>query len=207
MSQSLEPEAADVRAAMATLVSSEPALPTGTADIERRGRRRLAQRRLGGAVAAVVVLAAGGLAVANLGGSEPGPSVAQPPGTSTTDPAGSGLAVGFPIGSAVDAVGAALPPGASLGELPMDIRWRAGGLLDVPIAIGPVTGTPPAPTHVVTIHVADGTCVASVTPSDALTQADLDAIAASVCAAWVEAGSLPVIPGVPGEENPDLAAS
>jgi len=208
-------DAADVRTALATLVTHEPALPAGSADIERRGRRRLAQRRILGTAAGAVVLAAAGVSAFSLIDRPADPTqVAQPPEVTvpvdvpSEDPAGStGLAEGFPVGSAVDAVASALPAGASLADLPMDIGWREGGLLDVPVALGPVTGTPPAPTHFITIQVVDGTCAASVTPSDALTQADLDAIAAAVCTEWVATGSLPVIPADPtGEERPDLAA-
>ena len=196
-----DPDPADVRAALATLVSTEPALPTGSADIERRGRRLLTQRRASTGVAAALVLVAAGLGAVQLAGSQrPGATIAQPPGSSITDPSGAQLPSGFPIGSAVDAVASALPGGAVVGELPTDIGWRAGGLLDVPVEVDSTSVA-------LTVQVADGTCAASVTPSDALTQADLDAIAAAVCAEWVATGSLPVIPaGPPGEERPDLAA-
>jgi hypothetical protein len=203
-----DPNPADLQAAMARLVSTEPALPAGSEDIERRGRRLLAQRRATSGVAAALVLALAGFGAVQLaGGQRPGTTIAQPPGTSTDDPSGSQLASGFPVGSAVDALAAALPAGVSVAQLPMDIGWRAGGHLDVPVGLGPVTGEPPAPTHLITIQVNDGTCVATVTPSGALSQADLDAIAAAVCTEWVATGSLPVIPaGPPGEEQPDLAA-
>lgn len=206
-------DAPDVRTALATLVAQEPDLPSGSTDIERRGRRRVANRRLG-AVAALVVLGAAGVSAVSLLGGAPGePSeVAQPPDITapvdTTDPAGgSMLPDGFPVGSAVDAVAAALPDGATLGELPMDIGWRVGGLLDVPLVLGPVgQGTPADPTHVITIQVADGACSATVDPSGALTPDDLSAIADAVCAEWEATGSLPVIPAdASGEERPDLA--
>lgn len=210
----IDDDGADVRTALATLVAHEPDLPAGSADIERRGRRRLAVRRLGGGVAAAVVLAAAGVTTVTLMANEPaGPDqVAQPPDVTapidTTDPAGgSMLADGFPVGSAVDAVARALPAGTSLAELPMDIGWREGGLLDVPVSLGPVSGPPGPPTHLVTIQVVDGVCSATVEPAGALSDADLDAIATSVCTEWVATGSLPVIPANPsGEEQPDLAA-
>jgi hypothetical protein len=203
-------DGADVRTALATLVAYEPDLPSGSADIERRGRRRLTTQRLGGA-AAVVVLAAAGVSALSLAGGPTEPDqVAQPSEVTapvdTTDPAGSTIVQGFPVGSAVDAVGAALPAGASLAELPMDIGWREGGLLDVPVTLGPATGTPGAPTHVITIQVVDGDCSATVNPADALSNVELTAIAQSVCAEWVATGSLPVIPAGPsGEESPELA--
>jgi hypothetical protein len=201
MNQLNEPGTADVRAAMAALVATEPELPTGSADIERRGRRRLAQQRWGVAAAALVVAAAGVSAISLTVGSGPATPVAQPPAVTGTNPDGNtGLAEGFPIGSAVEAVGSALPAGASLGELPMDIAWRVGGLLDVPVA---TTGGPAT----VTIQVVDGTCTATVAPVGALSADDLGAIGVSVCIEWFETGSLPVIPGVPGAEQPDLAAS
>jgi hypothetical protein len=183
-------------------VATEPDLPSGAADIERRGRRHLARRSWAMSAAAAVVVAAAGVTAFTLyDPSGPSTPVAQPPEATATSPSiDTGLPVGFPVGSAVDAVAAALPAGASLGELPMDIGWREGGLLDVPVvtAIGPAT---------VTVQVVNGVCDATVAPVDALTGADLEAIAASVCAAWVETGSLPVIPaGPPGEERPDLAA-
>jgi hypothetical protein len=202
----LPDDGADIRTALGTLVAHEPELPSGSADIERRGRRRVTTRRLGGTVATAVVLVAAGVGAFSLAGrgpAEPTP-IAQPP--ETTTPAdtsdtvgGSVLAEGFPVGSAVDAVASALPAGASLGELPMDIGWREGGLLDVPVvtAAGPVT---------LTVQVVDGTCSATVAPADSLTPPDLDGIAASVCAEWAATGSLPIIWGPPGEERPDLAA-
>jgi hypothetical protein len=196
-----EPDPTDLRSALATLVAQEPDLPSGTADIERRGRRQLARRRWGGAVATAFVVAAAGVAAVNLNGTGgPEPHVALPPTATTSDPAGTGLAEGFPIGSAVDAVASALPSGASLGELPMDIAWQEGGLLDVPVitAAGAVT---------VTIQVAEGRCAATASPVDGLTAADLTAVADAVCAEWTAGGSLPVIPaGQPGDEQPDLAA-
>jgi hypothetical protein len=182
-------------------VASEPDLPSGTADVERRGRQQLARRRWAGAAAALVVVAAG---VSALSLRTPAPTVpvALPPGTSQTGD--TGLAVGFPIGSAVEAVAAALPAGASLGELPMDIGWRSGGLLDVPVVTAGGAAT-------LTIQVDQGSCnatYASVDPAaPGLTQADLQSIADAVCAEWVATGSLPVIPGgPPGEDTPDLAA-
>lgn len=211
----VDDDAADVRTALAALVAHEPDLPSGTADIERRGRRRLAQRRILGTVGATLVVVAAGVGALSLvgGPAEPTP-VAQPPDTTTPvdlpsdDPAGgSQLAVGFPVGSAVEAVASALPAGVSLSELPMDIGWREGGLLDIPIALGPVTGTPPAPTHLVTIQVRDGVCSAAVEPAGALSDATLSAIADAVCAEWVALGSPPVTPADPsGEQRPDVAA-
>ncbi|MBX6752300.1 MAG: hypothetical protein IRY85_22005, partial [Micromonosporaceae bacterium] len=137
----VDDDAADVRTALATLVAHEPDLPSGSADIERRGRRRLAQQRILGTVAAALVVVAAGVGALSLVGGPIEPTqVAQPPDTTTPvdlpsdDPAGgSQLAVGFPVGSAVDAVASALPAGVSLGELPMDIGWREGGQLDLPV--------------------------------------------------------------------------
>ncbi len=199
-----EPDPTDIRSAFATLVADEPALPSGTTDIERRGQRRLARRRWGGAVASAVVLGAASVVAFSLNGSPPAtPPVALPDITSASpsDPAGSiGLPGGFPIGAAVDAVASALPPGASVGELPMDIGWQEGGLLDVPVAtpIGDAT---------LTIQVAEGACHAWTSPVDSLTEVELAAVADAVCAEWVAGGSLPVIPAGPGgEEQPDLAA-
>lgn len=202
-------DAADIRAALATLVAHEPDLPSGTADIERRGRRRLATRRLGGTAAAAIILAAAGVGALSLAGGPDEPTqVASPPDTTAPvdpgDPAGgSMLPVGFPVGSAVDAAASALPAGVSLGELPMDIGWREGGQLDVPVvaAAGPAT---------LTVQVADEACSAWIAEPagwDALTAADLAAIADAVCAEWLATGSLPIIPADPtGEEQPDLAA-
>jgi len=197
MSDDVEPEAAHLRTALATLVATEPELPAGSADIERRGKRRLAQRRWGAIAGALVVAAAGVTAVSLTSGPDPVRHVAQPP-TESEPGNGSQLAEGFPIGSAVNGVAAALPAGVSLGELPMDISWRAGGLLDVPV----VTTAGPA---TLTLRVSDGTCEATVLPIETMTWAELDAIARSVCAEWISNGSPVVIIG-PGEENPDAAS-
>jgi hypothetical protein len=192
---------AEVRAALATLVAAEPDLPAGAGDIERRGRQRVARRTWAASAAAAVVVAAAGITAINLSGpSGPATPIAGPDVTASEPSIDTGLPTGFPVGSAVDAVGSALPPGAGLGELPMDIGWREGGLLDVPVvtAVGPAT---------ITVQVVDGVCGATAAPVDAVSGTDLEAIAAAVCAAWVETGSLPVIPaGPPGEEQPDLAA-
>src|SRR5690606_21937089 len=169
---SVEADAQDVRAALATLVSSEPDLPSGADDIAQRGRRRLARRRLGGANAAAVVLGtAAGVTALSLGpvGSPAPDQVALAPEVSAPvdDPAGSGgtgLAEGFPVGSAVDAVARSLPPGASIAELPMDIGWRVGGLLDVPVTLGPVSGPPGPPTPPAPVPVADRGRPATVEP-------------------------------------------
>jgi hypothetical protein len=107
--------------------------------------------------------------------------------------AGSQLAQGFPLGSAVDAVSAALPPGVVLADLPIDLGWGAGGSLVLPLASG----------GELTLTVA-GSC-AVVAPQ--LTPAQATAAADAVCAAWRGAGSPLVVPADPGaSERPDLAA-
>lgn len=130
------------------------------------------------------------------------PEVTAPVDLPGDDPAsGSEIIQGFPVGSAIDALASALPTGASVGDLPMDIGWRAGGLLEVPIIT--TAGT----SATVTIQIADGRCTATVDPADMLSEADLAAIADKVCAEWVALKSPPIIPADPsGEERPDLAA-
>jgi hypothetical protein len=203
---------ADVRAALAELVANEPALPSGTDDIERRGRHRRARRRLAGlamALAAAGAAAATALAQAGPPAGPPSGSVAAPPvapgdGGPGAGPAGgpaggAQLAVGFTVDAAVTAVLVALPAGVSVGELPMDIGWRAGGTLDLPL-----DGTGRA--GVLTIRITGGSCAVSVAPAGVLPHGDLDAVTESVCAAWVAAGSSDIVPAEPaGPEQPELA--
>jgi hypothetical protein len=190
-----EPEAAEVRAALATLVATEPALPGGVDDIERRGRNRVTRLRLatGGALASVVIAA--GVVAAWPGAPAGGPAsppVAAAPATTTFDPAGGTmLPTGFPIGSAVDAVASA---GVALAELPMDIGWSEAGSLTLPLA----------PSGSLVVTVAGGSCTAQAA---SLSAAQLAAVADAVCAAWRDAGSPDIIPaGPPGAEQPELAA-
>ena len=192
-----EPDAAQVRTALATLVATEPELPAGTADIERRGRRRLVGRYWGGLAAAVLVVTVASLGASSLRGPA-APVAAVPDDTSPIG--GSQLAMGFPLGSATAAVQAALPAGVSLGELPMDLAFQPGGQLDLPV------NTPAGPATL-TVRIDQGRCDASVLPLESMTWSELAAIAASVCSEWIATGSLPVVPGDPsGVERPDLAA-
>ncbi|GIF99067.1 hypothetical protein [Catellatospora citrea] len=187
----------DVRSALAALVADEPDLPAGSADIERRGVRRRNRRYAAIGALALTPLLAGAVAVAVWPSAPPAQVTAQasPTPEPAFDPnAGTQLAVGFPLGSAVDAVAGALPPGVGLAELPMDLGWGAGGTLVLPLASG---GT-------LTVTVADGSCgivTERLTPTQATAAAD------AVCAAWAAAGSPPVLPSDPNaSERPDLAA-
>ncbi|GHJ48320.1 hypothetical protein Cs7R123_56620 [Catellatospora sp. TT07R-123] len=187
----------EVRAALAALVADEPDLPGGTADIERRGVRR--RNRRFAAIGALVAtpLLVGVVAVAAWPTPQPQP-LAQPPAASPTqfvDPnAGTQLATGFPLGSAVDAVAGALPAGVALAELPMDLSWQADGSVRLPLAAG----------GELTVAVAGGTCTASAA---ALETADAAKVADALCAAWVALGSPPVAPAGPApSDQPDLAA-
>ncbi|GAA1406874.1 hypothetical protein [Catellatospora coxensis] len=187
----------DVRSALAELVADEPDLPAGTADIERRGARRRNRRYAAIGALALTPLLAGAVAVAVWPSAPPAQVTAQPsPSVEPVfDPnAGTQLAVGFPLGSAVDAVSGALPAGVALAELPMDLGWGAGGTLVLPLASG---GT-------LTVTITDGACgvvTSQLTPAQATAAAD------AVCAAWVAAGSPPVLPADPSaSERPDLAA-
>ncbi|MBV1855105.1 hypothetical protein [Catellatospora tritici] len=187
----------EVRAALAALVADEPDLPGGTADIEQRGIRRRNRRfaTIGALVA--VPLLAGAVAVAAWPTSTPAPRPLAQPSASPqlADPnAGSQLATGFPLGSAVDAVSEALPAGVSLAELPMDLGWQADGSLTLPLAAG----------GELTLTVADGTCSVS---APGLNAAQGRTAADAVCAAWRAAGSPPVAPVGPAPaEQPELAA-
>lgn len=187
----------DVRSALAALVADEPDLPGGTADIERRGVRRRNRRYAAIGALALTPLLAGAVAVAVWPSAPPAQVTVQasPSPEPVFDPnAGTQLAVGFPLGSAVDAVSGALPPGVALAELPMDLGWGEGGTLVLPLASG---GT-------LTVTVADGDCVVD---TQRLTPAQATATADAVCAAWVAAGSPPVLPADPNaSERPDLAA-
>jgi hypothetical protein len=191
---------AEVRSALATLVATEPALPSGTDDIERRGRRRLVRRRLAGLAVAVVAIGAAGVAVAVAEGPEPARTpVAAPPeapvdsGAAGGPAGGAQLAQGFTVDAAVSAAAAA---GAGIGELPMDVGWRTGGTLDLPLRAG----------GVLTIRIAGGACDTSVAPASVLSNDVLKAVTDAVCAAWVAAGSPHIVASVPGgPEQPELA--
>jgi hypothetical protein len=205
-----DPDPGEIRSALATLVAGEPELPSGTDDIERRGRRRLMRRRLAGLAIAISVAGAAGLGAVIAAGPEPtrAPIAAAPeaPVDGPVDgPAGGGpaggaqLAEGFTVDVAVTALAAGLPAGVSVGELPMDIGWRTGGTLDVPLAGGGGAG-------VLTIRIADGACDASVAPASVLPNADLVRVTDAVCGAWVAEGSPAIVPAGPGgPEQPDLA--
>jgi hypothetical protein len=204
-----EVDAGEVRSAFATLVAAEPELPTGTDDIERRGRRRLVRRRLAGLAVVVVAAGAAGLVAVTVAGTGAGPTsgpvAAPPPAGDSAGPdpgaaaGGAQLAQGFTVDAAVTSLLPALPAGVSVGELPMDIGWRTGGTLDVPL-------TGPAGNGVLTIRIADGACSASVAPAGLLAAGDLDAVTDAVCAAWAADGSPAIVPaGPPGPEQPDLA--
>lgn len=234
------PEPARLRAALATLVADEPALPSTVDDVERRGRR-LARRRLTG-LAAVFLIAGAGVTVGVVGLTGPGtdsgtPTAAGVPGEPAAEapggnpaaggpagaadgpagvsdgpagvpggpagvpggPAGTGLAVGFPVGSAVDAVLTALPAAVTLGDLPMDIHWREGGRLDLPVTGGAGEAT-------LALEVTDGGCAATLEPAGLLSAAELETVAGAVCDAWRAAGSPAIVPGGPvGEEQPEYA--
>jgi hypothetical protein len=184
----------DLRAALATLVADEPALPTGADDIERRGRRRRDRRRIaiGTGAAGVLAFGLGGVWAAGAGGPDAPPAAVPGPTSAPADPAGgTGLAEGFPLGSAIDAVAGA---GVVLGEIPMDLGWQAGGVLTLPLA----DGTP------LSITVGPDGCTAT---SAELSASRSAAVAEAVCAAWAAEGSPEIVPaGPPGEERPDLAA-
>jgi hypothetical protein len=207
-----EADPAEVRTAFATLVAGEPALPSGSDDIERRGRRRLARRRLAGLAVVVMAAGAAGLVAVTVAGTGAGPTsgpVAGPPAppVDVTDPGGAAggpaggaqLAQGFTVDAAVTSLLPALPSGVNVGELPMDIGWREGGTLDIPLDGADGHG-------VLTIRIADGSCSASVAPAGLLSAGQLDAATDAVCAAWVADGSPAIVPaGPPGPEQPDLA--
>lgn len=179
----------DVRSALATLVRDEPALPTGAEDIERRGIRRRNRRRAAIGAAALVPVLAGGVAIA----AWPGATPVQAPAR-TGPPAGQQVAVGFPVGSAVDAVIGALPPGVELGDLPMDIGWHSGGMLTLPLKGGAS----------LTVAISGGTCTLS---SSALNPAQASTVSYAVCTAWRAAGSPEITAAsTPGPEQPELAA-
>src|SRR4051812_19142680 len=111
----------DVRSALAALVADEPDLPGGTADIERRGARRRNRRYAAIGTLTLSPVLAGAVAVAMWHTAPPAQVTAQAPATpqatvqadpNQSDPnAGTQLAVGFPLGSAIDAVSDALPAG------------------------------------------------------------------------------------------------
>jgi hypothetical protein len=199
--QNAEPDPTDVRSALATLVADEPTLPSGVDDIERRGRRRLARRRLGwaaGAVAAIVGVSLGATALTG-GGTPAAPApVAVAPAPVDGGPAGgSQLAQGFTVDAALRALGTVLPA-EQVGDLPMDIGWREGGHLSIPVV---------APSGTLTLTIAGGTCTATVDPAGAIGASRLDAIADAICAAWRADGSPAITPAGPaGPEQPDLAA-
>jgi hypothetical protein len=190
----------DLHHALATLVADEPGLPSGADDIERRGRRRRDRRRLAVAAGAAGVLAVG------LGGAwlvSAGPAATPPPvaiappaeaaptGDPGVDPGGTGLAQGFPLGSAIDAVTGA---GVAVGEIPMDLGWEPDGGLTLPLADGTA----------LRVTVGPAGCTASAPGWGAARSAT---VADAVCAAWVDAGSPAIVPaGPPGAERPDLAA-
>ncbi|MBB5869614.1 hypothetical protein F4553_002993 [Allocatelliglobosispora scoriae] len=190
----------DVRSVLSTLVRDEPPLPTGSADIERRGARRVYRRRMAFGAAALLPALAGGVAFAAWPGSTVagiGPSVASRQETGTGLESGTQLAPGFPVGSAVDAVSGALPAGVTVGELPTDIGWREGGTLSVPLADG----------SALLVTVSGGACSVQAAT---LTGPQGTVVADAVCAAWQAAGSPPILPAgppeAPGTEHPELAA-
>jgi hypothetical protein len=154
--------------------------------VRRDARARTARRRTWGALgltsAAACVVAAAALA----GGT---PAVPVAPESSTV--AGTGLAVGFPVGSAIEAVMSALPAGVVVGELPQDIAW-SGDSLGVPLV---VRGEPAG----LALTASDQGCVAT---SPALDAASLERIAAAVCAARDQALSGPPAQPVPGGGGP-----
>lgn len=184
----------EVRAALATLVATEPELPEGADDIERRGRRRRNRAWFGSGGALAVLAIAATVVVASWPGAPTAPPVAIDPPTATFDPAGGTMLAGFTIDAAVTAVTATLPAGTTVGELPADIGFQEGGILVLPLA----------PTGSLTLTIAGGSCSAQAA---ALSTSDLTRIATSVCAAWEAAGSPVIIPATPSdEEHPELAA-
>lgn len=189
----------DVRSALAALVADEPDLPGGTADIERRGQRRRNRRYAAIGAAVLSPVLAGAVAVAVWPAAPPADVTAQVPASPSAaapvDPnAGSQLAVGFPLGSAVDAVSGALPAGLTLAELPMDLGWGADGTLALPLTSG----------GALTLTMTGGSCAVDAA---ALTSAQAVTVADAVCDAWRAAGSPPVAPADPSATyQPELAA-
>jgi hypothetical protein len=140
--------------------------------VRSAARARQVRRRrvwgLAGGVAVAASIAGAALVVS-------GPA-ARPPAPAASS-AASGVAIGFPVASAVEAVMGALPSGAEIGELPPDIAWRDGGALTVPIT---VDGSP----AVLELVAADSGCSAT---SPALSQPALDAVEGAVCTARAQA--------------------
>jgi hypothetical protein len=96
-----------------------------------------------------------------------------PPASTVT----SGVAQGFPVGSAIEAAIPALPADVTIGELPMDIAW-AGDQVDVPIVVAGGSD--------VLVLTVGATCTAEAASLDAQV---LDDVAAAVCAARDTAAS------------------
>jgi hypothetical protein len=132
------------------------------ADQRRTRRVRVWTAAALGAAAAV----AGVAVVASL----PDPA---PPASTVT----SGVAQGFPVGSAIEAAIPALPADVTIGELPMDIAW-AGDQLDVPIVVAGGSD--------VLVLTVGATCTAEAASLDEQVLAD---VADAVCAARDTAAS------------------
>lgn len=166
-------DGADVRTALAALLENEPDLPSGSTDIERRGRRRLVARRLGGGVAAAVVLAAGLTAVSLAARGPAGPTqVAQSP-VATASPG--------PVNTdrVLAAVARALPDGFSVDDVPIVDGVGGGQGVEIEIQL---TRQDDERTWLLTVRVAENGCTATVEPT-AFSDADLEAIADAYCGA------------------------
>jgi hypothetical protein len=139
--------------------------------VRTAARARTARRRTWGALGGVAVAASVAAIAFALGGPVVQPAAPSAPA------AGSGVAVGFPVGSAIEAAMSAFPSGVEVGELPVDIAWRDGTTLTIPIV---VDGTPAT----LELVAADAGCTAT---SVALTSSTLDAVSSAVCTARQQA--------------------
>lgn len=199
----------DIRSALAELVKGEPPLPSGSQDIERRGRRRLAWRRLVGGAMAVAVVVAAGLATAGLMGSATapprpiaGPSAATGPAPAPSE--GTGAAGGqhfdgFTIGDVANAVNSALPPGAVVELGPGGTYgWQDGNSVELPLRT-------PAGGGALTIVFASRGCTATVAAATLLSATDLAAVAQAACDSWKAKGSPSISATDSGVETPGPA--
>ena len=139
--------------------------------VRTAARTRSMRRRTWGAAAGAAVAASVAAFALTVGG----PAPTAP--TTSVPPASSGLAVGFPVASAIEATMGALPAGVEIGELPADIAWREGGSLTVPIVVDGGAAS-------LELVVADAGCSAT---STALSAATLDAVSTAVCTARQQA--------------------
>jgi hypothetical protein len=129
----------------------------------RRGRR--ARIWAAGALGAAAAVAGAVVLTSNADPVPPASTVA------------SDVAVGFPVGSAIEAAIPALPPDATIGDLPTDIAW-VGDRLDVPIVVA-------GGSDVLVLTVSQGCTAQAATLADEV----LEQVATAVCSARDAAAS------------------